>query len=337
VKVLNSQRTYLFAIALLVLVYFVAGFYPRTSNTLSGSALHNGAEWIPDQYLHFHSPGIAFTEKAPVWLPRAISTSGLELSLLVRSADTAQYGPARIFALSHNRSRANLVVSQVGSNLSLRMRNPRTALNGTPAHLVKDVFDDLDWHQVDVVINGQVLKIRVDGKVSVATSIPDRPLQNWDIGYRLVLGNEFTGDRPWLGDIRQAVVRVDGRSFDYLSPGALVFPEKLATTSNVVAKLIPFVDSTFSRATVSDWVVNFIGFVPLGWLVIMARKPRPGFLRAIVFAAGVSLIIETGQLLIFTSRVPSTEDLILNTLGAAVGAWLAKRYGLPLKCASQEP
>jgi len=61
----------------------------------------------------------------------------------------------------------------------------------------------------------------------------------------------------------------------------------------------------------------------------MARKPRAGFVLAIVFSAGISLTIETGQLLFFANRVSSIEDFILNVLGAALGAWLAIRHSSP--------
>ena len=322
----KKKRVYLFAAVLLTIIYFLAGFHSFHTKIPSEYEIYNGVVSEPDQRLHFRSPGIAYTEDAPVWLSRAIHTSSFELSLDVRTAGQAQIGPARIFALSLNPYRVNLVVGQWGSTLSVRMRNPSTSLNGTPAYAVKNVFDDLDWHQIEIAITPEALKVRVDGKDSVAAPLPDRPLQRWDPDYRLALGNELSGDRPWLGSIRKAVVRVDDQSFDYLAPGALRYPEKLSVKSGRIITIVPFVDADFSRSILLDWAKNLLGFVPFGWLVVMARRPRPGFFLAIVFSAGISITIEVGQLLIFTSRVPSTEDFILNILGAALGAWLAGCY-----------
>jgi glycopeptide antibiotics resistance protein len=47
---------------------------------------------------------------------------------------------------------------------------------------------------------------------------------------------------------------------------------------------------------------------------------------ATILCLGVSLIIEVGQLLVFSDRVPSFTDLALNTLGGMFGAWLGENY-----------
>jgi len=258
-------------------------------------------------------------------LQDAISTSRFEVSLEIRSADKDQYGPARIFTVSSNRFRRNFTVGQWGTNLSVRIRTPYTRLNGTPSYAVKKVFADSDWHQIDVRVTPRDIEIRVDGDTSVVAEMPDRPLNNWDPDYRLALGNELSGDRPWLGDIRKANVRIGDRSFDYLATGALRFPERFTLKNSHTVKLIPFVDYQYKWVTVQDWMINLLGFVPFGWLVVMLRWPRPGAFLAIVLSAGVSITIEAGQLLIFADRFPSTEDIIMNTLGAALGALLAKR------------
>ena len=83
------------------------------------------------------------------------------------------------------------------------------------------------------------------------------------------------------------------------------------------------------RFAMRDWTVNLLGFVPFGWLVVRWRCQRPGIFLATVLAAGISTTIEVGQLLIFNDRVPSTEDILMNTLGAALGAGLPGRRGLP--------
>lgn len=321
----KNRRAYFFATQLLVIIYMVVGFYPFHLKAPPDNEQINGAIALPDQTVQFRAPGIAYTEGAPLWLQDAISTSRFEVSLEIRTADQDQYGPARIFTVSSNRFRRNLTIGQWETNLSVRIRTPYTDVNGIPAYSVKNVFADSDWHQIDVRVTLGVMVIRVDGDTRVVAAMPDRLLNNWDPDYRIALGNELSGDRPWLGEIRKAVVRIGDRSFDYLAAGALHFPERLTLKSSHVVKLVPFVDHQYKWAPVRDWTINLLGFVPFGWLVVMLRWSRPGVFLAIVLAAGVSITIEAGQLLIFAHRTPSTEDIIMNILGAALGAWLARR------------
>jgi hypothetical protein len=320
-----NRRTYLFAALLLLLVYLLAGFYPFHLQSPSGNEPVNGAVALPKRGVRFRAPGIAYTETAPSWLKDAISTSRFAISLEIRTVDQKQIGPARIFTLSSDRSHRNLTVGQWGPNLSVRIRTPYTSVDGKPAYAVKNVFADLDWHQIDVRIAPGNIEIRVDGETAIIAAMPDQPLKAWDPEYRIALGNELSGDKPWLGDIRKAVVRVGERSFDYLAPGALRFPERFSLKNYHAWKVVPFVDDPDIWAAIRDWAINLLGFVPFGWLVVMLRWPHPGVLLAMVLSAGVSSTIEVGQLLVFSDRFPSTQDIIMNTFGGVLGAWLARR------------
>jgi hypothetical protein len=318
-------RVYVPATLLLVLVYLFAGYYPFHLKTPSGSGQVNGAIALPNRVVQFRAPGIAYTETAPSWLRDAISTSRFEVSLEVRTVDLEQDGPARIFTLSSDRSHRNLSVGQWGPNLSVQIRTPHTSVDGLPPYTVKNALTGPDWHQIDIRIRPGNIEIRVDGDTRVIAAMPDQPLEDWDPDFRIALGNELSGDYPWLGEIRKAVVRVGNRSFDYLASGALHIPERFTLKDYHVLKLVPFVDVPYLWAAVEDWVINLLGFVPFGWLVVMLRRPRPGVSLALLLSAGVSIVIEAGQLSVFSDRFPSTEDIIMNTLGAALGAWVAKR------------
>jgi len=321
----KNQRTYFFAALLLVPIYFFSGFYPFHIKTPSTDERINGAIAASNRGIQFLAPGIAYTEEAPSWLGDAISTSRFEVTLEVRTSDQEQRGPARIFTLSSDRSHRNLTVGQWGPNLSVRIRTPYTSVNGLPPYAVKDVFADSGWHKIGVRIRPGNIEVSVDGDISITAAMPDQPLEDWDPDYRIALGNELSGDAPWLGDIRKAVVRAGDQSFDYLAPGALGLPERFALKNYHAWKVVPFVDVLDIWAAIRDWTINVLGFVPFGWLVVRRRWPRPGILLATILASGISFTIEAGQLLIFTSRSPSTEDIIMNVLGAALGAWLAKR------------
>jgi hypothetical protein len=326
----RTRLAHLCAAQLLVLVYFCIGFYPFELKNPSSGQLINGLTITPDHIWHFRSPGIAYTEGPPVWLPEAIATSSFELSLEVRTTSQEQRGPARIFTVSLNRSRRNLTVGQWGPNLSVRVRTPSTSLDGVPAYGIKNVFADQDWHKINIRIASNTLTISVDGDIAASIALPDQALQGWDPAYRVALGNEMTADKPWLGDIRTARVHIENHVSDYLAAGVLRCPTTYAINNEKGFKLIPFYHDEYKTTVFSDWAVNLLGFLPLGYLVAMIRRPFPGAFLATTLAAGVSLTIESGQFLLFAGRSPSIDDFILNTLGGALGAWLTKKLWIDL-------
>ncbi len=81
------------------------------------------------------------------------------------------------------------------------------------------------------------------------------------------------------------------------------------------------------RNSVTLWafLLNLIGnvfvFVPIGFLFPMIGKREVGLIRAMASALGLSLCIELLQL-VTRVGVFDVDDLILNTLGGAIG-WMA--------------
>lgn len=75
--------------------------------------------------------------------------------------------------------------------------------------------------------------------------------------------------------------------------------------------------------TLFDLVVNVIGYVPLGSLIVLALYPRVRGSWAVVItcASGIllSMMLEALQSYL-PSRVPSNLDLMTNTLGVVIGA-----------------
>jgi hypothetical protein len=79
-----------------------------------------------------------------------------------------------------------------------------------------------------------------------------------------------------------------------------------------------------------DPLLNIIGFVPLGFFAAVVARRRgvaagaPAAARAIVLGFALSLGIEIVQVHL-PARVSSATDVACNTLGSALGAWLALR------------
>jgi glycopeptide antibiotics resistance protein len=74
---------------------------------------------------------------------------------------------------------------------------------------------------------------------------------------------------------------------------------------------------------------NIVLFVPLGWLLPMTWPSLRSPLRIVAVGAACSAAIELSQLLVIVGRSPSVDDIILNILGALIGAvmFFAPRAG----------
>jgi glycopeptide antibiotics resistance protein len=85
-------------------------------------------------------------------------------------------------------------------------------------------------------------------------------------------------------------------------------------------------DIPLGRSLVADVALNVAMFVPIGWGLHRAGAPRRRLLRAVILAAAFSLTMETVQAWL-PNRYSSVVDVLANTLGATIGAWLQARYG----------
>ena len=75
-----------------------------------------------------------------------------------------------------------------------------------------------------------------------------------------------------------------------------------------------------------DLIANFLGYMPLGFLIMLAmlrtrRIPWP-LLWTLALASLLSLLLETAQSYL-PQRVPQRADWLLNTVGALIGAGMA--------------
>lgn len=69
---------------------------------------------------------------------------------------------------------------------------------------------------------------------------------------------------------------------------------------------------------VVEAVANVAMFVPLGLLLPAATRLRPWL--AVPVGCAFSTLIECSQLAFLPDRVPTVQDVVMNTLGAAIGA-----------------
>jgi glycopeptide antibiotics resistance protein len=89
----------------------------------------------------------------------------------------------------------------------------------------------------------------------------------------------------------------------------------------------PHLGGVATPRMIEDVLINFIGFIPLGFLLIATLSrietvgDRTGLLVAVLIAFSFSLCIEVAQVWIPT-RDSSMLDLLLNTFGGGAGVML---------------
>jgi VanZ family protein len=180
------------------------------------------------------------------------------------------------------------------------------------------------WLAIDVRLRPGRLAIALDGTPMLSAALPPVVLGSWDPELQLTLGNETGCDRPWLGDLRKAVIAGPDRAIDYALAGAAEAPAgcRIVRHPPKLAPLVPL-----NRR---DALLNTVMYLPLGCLLgmMVRRRNRRSFGALLPVIAAISLSFEMLQLLI-PNRYPSIDDVIFNTAGGAlglcVGFWLMAR------------
>ncbi len=157
--------------------------------------------WLDGQ-LRVTSPTVIRSTLPAGAFNKALSgQDALTLEAWVRPEGLYQSGPARIISLSADAYNRNVTLGQDGTALKVRLRTTENNLNGTspsldsPACVVRDGLQHITY-----VIGDGAAKLYVNGVLRVEGAMPGR-LDNWNPAYPLILANEKTGARPWLGDL----------------------------------------------------------------------------------------------------------------------------------------
>jgi VanZ family protein len=292
--------------------------------------VENGARPSSDGAgLVFPTPGLARTAEPPWWIDAAKRANRIEVSLRVRSFSSSQGGPARILSMSRNTLESSLTVGQRGADLIVSLHALPSRANDTEnggesvVVRVRGAFLTPNWFDIGLAIAPGELRLQVGPERQIRRELAPGPLSYWDPFHRLALGNVVTGSRPWLGEIERAVVRTAGESIDYADATELELPASFWIFGRE-PKLEPF-----RHLNPRDAIANVLLYVPLGFLLgTLGRHPRGGrsALAALALVAGVSASMEAAQFFIST-RNPSINDVILNTVGGGLGFAVARLVG----------
>jgi VanZ like family len=281
----------------------------------------NHAERTRDGW-RFAAPGIVIAQPPHDWLEAARAAETLTLSLLFRSDSAAQTGPARIVTMSWDTHMRNFTLAQENGDLVLRLRTQQTDLNGLragePLARIRDAVGSERWLSIDLHIRPGQLTIALDDRPAAVAGLPLEVLRTWDPAFSLALGNETTCDRPWLGEIRAAVVKVPGHERDYANAENVGRPAS-CWVLGYRPMLVPF-----RFVLIEDAIRNTLMYIPLGVLLgLMVRwRSRCAFVGGLLILVGVSATFEIAQLFV-ASRFPSIDDVLFNTVGGSLGLTLA--------------
>lgn len=140
-------------------------------------------------------------------LAQAVKRSGsLTIEAWVRPAKVKQAGPARIVSFSQDSNQRNFTLGQDGDKFDVRLRTTKSSANGIPSlnSSGKTVAPKLT-HVVYTRDSAGNAKIYVNGKQNGSKKIAGK-LSAWNDKFRLLLANELTGGRPWLGELHLVAI-----------------------------------------------------------------------------------------------------------------------------------
>lgn len=293
---------------LVLLAYYPFRFDPPRVVT-------NDVSRTPAGTLTFDDHNRARTEGTPDWLPAACK--GQEFSaVLVARPRAQQHRDLSIMMVAADASHTNFCLGQDGTDLVLWLRRGGSTADGTPTYVVPNAFVPGHWTTTRVTVRGDRLRVTVDGATRVRDTLAGDSLRTWGAG-RMVLGDEVHGGRGWRGELRRAQVTTTAGTVDYTAPGALDVPRSYLHLPEHLAPFPP--------AYGVEWLIlgfHLFSFVPVGLLLAATRRPPLRPLTAALWALGLALLLGAGKYL-FADRHIAIADLVVQVLGALVGAGLA--------------
>lgn len=339
----------------------VAGLWPFDFQTRCSDCRNGAVIDVSVPGIDFKTEGMVLDRAAgPVLHRQLAGATGLTIAVHIRSHTLFQQGPARIISLSDGASRRNFTLGQQRDAAVLRVRTPRTGLNGSHP---QTQADGVIWPDADVFLvatyDGQGFRIYADGELSGERPLAAGGFEDWSPDHVLIYGNETTGDRAWRGHLYDAAIFDRALAADEianLQPGDLAreIPGKVL---HLAERCAPGAGRQESAGTCeiparyqsahkwdllrwgmrapTDYLSNAALWAPVGILFLLVAT-RSTIARSVLIAFGVILLasaIEAGQAPLF-SRTSAVHDLLASVIGAGAGAigwagWIRRRTRPP--------
>lgn len=315
----------------------------------------NGAVRFSGEGIAFPAPGLVRSADVPRELYREIrAANAFSIEVTISSRDTAQTGPARIVSSSSGTDSRNFTIGQQNHGLVFRLRTTNTDLNGVQREIVIDsVFATPGRRRVRIETDLREVSIHVDGALRWTGDGPGGTLDNWDLSYPLLFGNEVTGDRPWRGTLHAVAVRASLSADTPAASPAGEFRDDAGSVGRLLARYSfergtngMFSDESGSEAgpalvlparipgsarPFSQTLLSFDGWSALQGLAhailfglwgvaVLRERIHWTPLRAYVslIGGGLAIAMSTAVLRYLLGRSPSVADLVAAVLGCSL-------------------
>ncbi len=132
------------------------------------------------------------------------------VELWFRPDNVEQTGPVRIISISKSNGRRNVTIGHSASAYDFRIRTSDVNLNGLPSLRTASSYQaKAELTHVVLTYDTNAAQIYINGESIPWFFYEGEPpgeqlsgnLTNWDDSFKLIIGDEFTGDRAWKGHI----------------------------------------------------------------------------------------------------------------------------------------
>ncbi len=357
-------------IALLSLAFLVMSVMLYFGVRLKGYRPVNRVHWASaGPGITFEPYGLAYTEYFFIPSAEVPEPSNLTIELAIKP-DFLKYSSLRFLVMIHDgQDKSQLFIGQWGSSLMIMNGNDYSNRRRLPKIYLQLDENVEKARLVSIVSTEEGTRVYLDGvlkkkKSALVLRYPNKIEQT-----RMVVGNNLGGNQPWKGTIaglafydralEQALIESHYRSwqsngtfngfkdaapkllytFDQGSGESvrnkmgdgpvLMVPARMEILQKKVLSWPKFYGVAGTNL-IGDVLLNLIGFIPLGFILIAlygrieSFSHRYGRLIVVLFAFAFSLSIEITQVWI-PSRDSSLLDLFLNTIGGYLGVLLYGR------------
>jgi hypothetical protein len=295
-------------LALVVVAYFPFSWNPPRT-------VRNQVTRSADGSLRFGDMNNARTPGTPTWVS-AVRMSGT-IQIRLEAFPQSSRENASIIMLASDFWHTDFAVGQDRSDLLVWLRRPGSNANGDPAFVLPGVLRPQQWDNVAVELQHGGLRIDVDGRTRLTAHLPVDFATVWGPG-QIALGDEVHGGGPWQGQLRHAQVRSPDYTVDYVRPGALMIPQSYLYLPDHIEPFPPM-----DRGQWLNAFLDMLLFIPLGVLIMLARRPPMRPIPAALLAAALAVMLGAGKFLF--DRHTAVIDVAMEVTGGLFGAFLAAR------------
>ncbi len=293
----------------------------------NGQASINSFDIDSDSDLIFTKNSMLYTDEG--FLAKHSFDDGFIIELTVKPERLDEKRFSVLLMLTYGDSKKQFVIGQWQNSLMI-MNGDDYSNNRKEPKIYVPLSEKPGSYKIKVAGGFKKTTVYVDGVLERTSDNLVLKLEPSKKNYRLIIGNHSSGTAPWHGAIsnisfyKNNDIAVEEISVDTISKRSdIIIPQKNSNIYPVYLQNTGF-DLFYSRNLQRDAVINFLGFIPLGFISsilsfqkIKKRKIRR-FLIVLCISFGVSLFIELLQVGI-PGRNSSMLDLALNSAGGCLG------------------